>query len=330
METNVGALRKRTESSDKKVRETAASLLNKICSKKFLLVNLGVLDIYRLLGSFSKQLQRVEQFPWDIPKLQQSLVQQLETMEGLKLSEGGGEGIDQNMWTSLGEKLEDILEENYMTAQTSVFGPGLRRGRTSQDMSPHQSLLVTVQNKLVSLVKNLKVKLVERINANPTPDIIIEMGKCLNLEAILDEEESQDVKEKQRKSLKRVMERAKYDEEDEGIILEEYEEFKTRMKNLINLEGESADVVARFEHILFKTHSCHPGCVKAIPSNAKGRGPGARIKVCPEEGSVLLPRQANLMKVLHLFYKEPSLYINIKGFLHLFLRCNIIRYESSF
>ena len=34
METNLGALRKRTESSDKKVKEKAASLLNKICSKK--------------------------------------------------------------------------------------------------------------------------------------------------------------------------------------------------------------------------------------------------------------------------------------------------------
>ena len=63
METNIAALRKRTESTDKKVTEKASQLLKSICSKQFLLLNHGILDVYRILGDISKALQTVEQFP---------------------------------------------------------------------------------------------------------------------------------------------------------------------------------------------------------------------------------------------------------------------------
>ena len=86
METNITALKKRTESTDKKVKEKAAQLLNKIISKQLFLTSLGILDIYQLLGSVSKELQTVEQFPWNIPKVQQKLLEQLGKMEKLKLS----------------------------------------------------------------------------------------------------------------------------------------------------------------------------------------------------------------------------------------------------
>ena len=69
LETTIAALRKRIESKDKEVKDKASDLLKKICSKKFLILNLGLLDIYRLLGSLSCQLQTVQQFPWDIPKI---------------------------------------------------------------------------------------------------------------------------------------------------------------------------------------------------------------------------------------------------------------------
>ena len=69
METNCVALRKRVEELDRKVSETASKLLKKIRSREFLLPNLGILDVYKVLGSASKQLQKVEQFPWNIPKL---------------------------------------------------------------------------------------------------------------------------------------------------------------------------------------------------------------------------------------------------------------------
>ena len=45
METNIAALRKRTESTDSKVKEKASKLLKRICSKQFLLTNLGILNV---------------------------------------------------------------------------------------------------------------------------------------------------------------------------------------------------------------------------------------------------------------------------------------------
>ena len=128
METNIAALRKRTESTDSKVKEKASKLLKRICSKQFLLTNLGILDVYNLLGGISKELQTVEQFPWNIPKLQQKLLKQLEKMVNLSLSMSDvteeTEEIDQSVWENLGAKIDDILEDKYVSVQTSLFGAG--------------------------------------------------------------------------------------------------------------------------------------------------------------------------------------------------------------
>ena len=53
---------------------------------------------------------------------------------------------------------------------------------------------------------------------------------------------------------------------------------------------------------------------------AASRGVGARVKVCPFEGKVIEPREPNLVRIIHLFYKEPILYNGIKNVLHLYLR----------
>ena len=49
------------------------------------------------------------------------------------------------------------------------------------DFSPHKSLLATVENRLESLVWFLKVRLEERIGANPAPEIIVEVAHVLTL-----------------------------------------------------------------------------------------------------------------------------------------------------
>ena len=49
IETTITALKKRAESKNKEVKEKASNLLKKVCNKQFLLLNLGLLDIYRLL-----------------------------------------------------------------------------------------------------------------------------------------------------------------------------------------------------------------------------------------------------------------------------------------
>ena len=128
MATTIGALRKRTESTDKKVREKAASLLKRIWNKQFFMTNLGLLDIYHLLGGVSKELQTVQLFPWKIPVLQSKLLVSLKKMETLKLSLNDEteelEAIDQSVWKNLGEKIGDILEDKYVEAQAPLFAPG--------------------------------------------------------------------------------------------------------------------------------------------------------------------------------------------------------------
>ena len=179
-------------------------------------------------------------------------------------------------------------------------------------------MLATVENRLTSLVRNLRKRLEERIAANPTPSVIKDMGSCLDLANILEQDETEQEKGERLRILRRLLKKAKCEEVDEMLM--EYEEFKTRLNDIMNPEGAYSEVVTRFQHLLFKTHSCDSNCVKVLPESAKGRGPGARIKVCPQEGTVLEPRQPNLMRILHLFYKEPSLYSGIKGFLHFYLR----------
>ena len=85
IETTIAALQKRTESNDKAVRDKASGLLKKICNKQFFLLILGILDIYRHLWSKSSLLQTVQQFPWQVPKRQESLLKQLQKMETLKV-----------------------------------------------------------------------------------------------------------------------------------------------------------------------------------------------------------------------------------------------------
>ena len=62
----IRALGVRAESDNKKVRETAKDLLSKLLTTKFLGTLLGCIDIYRVIATSSCNLQRVEQFPWEV------------------------------------------------------------------------------------------------------------------------------------------------------------------------------------------------------------------------------------------------------------------------
>ena len=163
-----------------------------------------------------------------------------------------------------------------------------------------------MENKLTSLVKHLR-KHLERLKASPAPAVIKEAGNCLDLEDIL--EKATEVKVEKEKSLRKVMKKAKYGEEDVEKIVKQYDTFKKRFKDTVKAGGEneeSEEIVKRFQHLIFMTHTCIPDCqnvVKKFPERGK-------VKVCPK----------NVMKFFHLFFKEPSLYSGLQDFLHLFLR----------
>ena len=47
--------------------------------------NLGLIDIFSLLGKMSRRLQKVELFPWEISQIQDELVSTLRQMSNIKL-----------------------------------------------------------------------------------------------------------------------------------------------------------------------------------------------------------------------------------------------------
>ena len=144
------------------------------------------------------------------------------------------------------------------------------------------------------------------------------MGKCLDLEDIVKVNETEELKEDRETSLKNIMKKAKYTNNEQDKIIVEYEIFKRKIKEMNNVEGESekTEIERRFEHHLFQTHTCQSSCTKVFKKVREKHD----IKVCPKAGTVLQPRMPNLMKFVHLFCKEPSLYTDVKRFLHLLLR----------
>ena len=131
------------------------------------------------------------------------------------------------------------------------------------------------------------------------------------------EKETTEAKVEWEKSLRKVMQKAKYGEED----VEQYDTFKKRFKDMAKAgrgeNEESEEIVKRFQHLIFMTHTCIPDCqnvVKKFPERGK-------VKVCLKKGQIREPSVPNVMRFLHLFFKEPSLYSILQDFLHLFLRC---------
>ena len=183
-----------------------------------------------------------------------------------------------------------------------------------------QSVVKTVENRLTSLVRSLRSHLQERILKNPTPKAIQEMDKCLDLEDIVYMDKTKEIKENRETSLKNIMKKAKYTKNGQDTIIKKYETFQRIIKEMNNVESESesTEIVRRFEHLLFQTHTCENSCTKVF----KKRIGINDIKVCPKSGTIFQPRKPNLMKFVHLFCKEPSLYKDVKSFLHLLLRFN--------
>ena len=99
--------------------------------------------------------------------------------------------------------------------------------------------------------------------------------------------------------------------------MKEYDIFKRKFKDINDVKSDFEEAeLTRFENLLFKNHLCQTSCIKVVQ---KERG-SCQVKVYPEKGKVVQPREPRLMRLLHLFCKEPSLYMGVKNFLHLLLR----------
>ena len=136
------------------------------------------------------------------------------------------------------------------------------------------------------------------------------------MENILEKEETTEVKVEWEKSLRKMKKKAKYCEED----VEQHYTFKKRFKDMAKAGGEneeSEEILKRFQHHIFMTHTGIPDCQKLVAKFPE-RG---KVNVCPKRSQIREPSVPNVMKFLHLFFKEVYLYSVLQNFLHLFLRC---------
>ena len=103
------------------------------------MVNLGLIDIFRVLGMASKSLQRVEIFPWDVLVIQEELISKLREMACIKATNVNGENfdqmsIDEKLWLSLSGDIDKVLRGEYRGQDTTVFQV-FRGGRSGDDAS---------------------------------------------------------------------------------------------------------------------------------------------------------------------------------------------------
>ena len=170
--------------------------------------------------------QTVQQFPWEIPKRQSEFLNQLKKMQNLKISVKEDieevHEVDQSLWPMLGEHIEDVMKDRYVSIQT-VLTHRNRMGRSMDDIpaTESQSVLVTVENRLTSLVSALVMNQEKRLADTPTPEVIKEAGRCLDLEDILQNEETTEVKNEREKSLKNLMRKANYEYSDIKEIIKQ-------------------------------------------------------------------------------------------------------------
>jgi hypothetical protein len=191
----VQALQTRSiESGEKDAREHGSNSLKKILTKTFIMVNLGLIDIYRLLGSYSCLLQTIEQFPWTVEQRLRELIQCFRDMSTMKLNSAEEDdevtdvsaGIDQKRWPRFFQQVDSVLTEQYHGLSTEL-AVERRRGRSAADMGSND-ILLTVENRLTSLCKNLADRIENRTIKNekyPIADIFQLIASCFELQDLL-------------------------------------------------------------------------------------------------------------------------------------------------
>ena len=165
---SIEVLKDKSETSSKKeTKEKAGRILKSWKTQKWMMTNLGLMDIFRLMGQVSKALQTVELFPWEKLDIQDGLIKNLRKMAEIKLTNESGDvfedNFDKELWLELGMKVEKILSGDYKGQDTTVFQV-FRRGRSAEDIRKSSlSLLITVQNRLASLCNAIATKFEESL-----------------------------------------------------------------------------------------------------------------------------------------------------------------------
>ena len=303
-------------SSKKEIQEKAGNILKCWKTQQWMAINIGLIDIFRLLGQTSKRLQKVELFPWEIVDIQENVIKDLRKMSEIKMTNEKGNDLekqfDKKLWTALDMNIEKILRGEYKGQETTVFQM-FRRGRSADDIRQSSlSLLLTIQNRLSSFCRIVANNLEERLNNvkdHKSTNLIKTMGKCLNVRDILKMGEDKEFNIIGEQNLKIILSKAKYSENESATIHSEYRIFKKRLHELNLIDKSESELIQRNEHILYKVHECTDECTAKYN------------KTCKEKNKLIFPKEPIPIKFLQLFLKYEELYSGIECFLHLMLRC---------
>ena len=303
-------------SSKKEIQEKAGNILKCWKTQQWMAINIGLIDIFRLLGQTSKRLQKVELFPWEIVDIQENVIKDLREMAEIKMTNEKGNDLekqfDKKLWTALDMNIEKILRGEYKGQETTVFQM-FRRGRSADDIRQSSlSLLLTIQNRLSSFCRIVANNLEERLNNvkdHKSTNLIKTMGKCLNVRDILKMGEDKEFNIIGEQNLKIILSKAKYSENESATIHSEYRIFKKRLHELNLIDKSESELIQRNEHILYKVHECTDECTAKYN------------KTCKEKNKLIFPKEPIPIKFLKLFLKYEELYSGIECFLHLMLRC---------
>ena len=235
LQFSIEVLKIKAETDSKsETREKAKRVMRRLQTQEFMLLNLGMIDIYQKLGIASKALQKVEQFPWEILETQQRLIKDFEERSNIQLIDEHGastvQNIDKKIWPALRQNAEKVLSCKYKGLNTTIFSM-LRRGRSSEEINVGSlNLQITVQNKLSSFCKTLAKKFRSRIQENQyheSAKMFQLMSTCLDVSALIKCENDQSLENKSKESLVKLLRLAQYDETSITQILDEYRSFKS-------------------------------------------------------------------------------------------------------
>ena len=199
-------------------------------------------------------------------------------------------GIDQKRWPRLSQHVDSVLTEQYHGLSTEL-AVERRRGRSAADMGSND-ILLTVENRLASLCKNLADRIENRTIKNekyPIADIFQLMASCFELQDLLqtrvDSIENYGVAK-----LKKLLKQACCSQEITTNVLVQYEIFKSRLMAL--LDDQENPRLRNVEHFCYETHQCSSGC------NAK------HYKDCEQFQKLKEPRVVISLKFYHLLLRE--------------------------
>ena len=308
-EVLTAVLRERLDSPDKKVRDSAAGLLNSIQNVQFCALLCGVIDVYTVLSQTSCAVQKVEQFPFEMKgKLAKGISKLKQMSEKFSLEE-----LDCSDWPLLSKNLADLKAGMFHSVELRETA-ARKLTRCQSDMGD-LACLKTVENRLKSLAK-YQAKIIENRTINntdhPYPKILELMSKCLDAQLVVDgsSDETFDLDSSGNAELGKLCKIAGYSAEQIKVVTDQYILFKRRLLNFV-IKDDKSDARKNFGHILFDIHECGKECQARYKQN------------CKDFNKVQIPLKINNMKVLHLFLKNEFLFSGIEKFLAIFTKCAV-------